>query len=97
MTLLLRLVPDISARMLADLDLSKRGRLADFFSGDPSPKTPGNPEEASVKMSKSALPKSGNMEVEDSSRLKAGLQGVFSSRVVIPRRGEPTISRTLSR
>ena len=34
-TLLFRLVPDISARMLADLDRSKRGRLADFFSGDP--------------------------------------------------------------
>lgn len=32
-----------------------------------------------------------------SSRLKAGLQGMFSSSTVIPRSGEPTISRTLSR
>ena len=32
-----------------------------------------------------------------SSRLNAGLQGIPSSRQVISRRGDPTISRTLSR
>lgn len=44
---------EISARILADLERSRRGRFADRFSGEPFPGTERRPVVKSVKMSKS--------------------------------------------